>query len=441
MSFYRRAVPSFAAVEIPPITEEKPRSPPGAPLERPDTHTQEVEGQQSSPDGLRANDSLPGPEGEAIAAKLSDNPPLRHDTDKDIPVKSHESHEVSPASRPPLSGQQQIAMNNRKVRKLQNVRTNTLPLNHLGQSHPHMISFPSNDVPKYTSLSREAVDGVEKFVFFVGYGRSGSSIIGSILDAHPNAIIAHEFFLFRNWEIFPHNNKKKKYILFDTLYRTSCNSRVYGWRNSYMSQKGYTLGIKGLKQGEYDHLRVIGDKAAADTADIYWNTPDIFTKHYQELLDTVKVPIRVIHVVRNPYDMIATVTLYRASNIPEVKAIASPLHKLSNETILLHAFHNVFHRAAAVVEMKDIFNLTVLEVHSEDLIKDPKYTVQRLCDFLELECSDDYIQKCSEKAFTAVSRTRDLINWPPELKTMIEQEKEKYPFFQGYSFEQNYWME
>ena len=36
------------------------------------------------------------------------------------------------------------------------------------------------------SLSQQDVDGVEKFVFFVGYGRSGSSIIGSMMDAHPN---------------------------------------------------------------------------------------------------------------------------------------------------------------------------------------------------------------------------------------------------------------
>jgi hypothetical protein len=33
---------------------------------------------------------------------------------------------------------------------------------------------------------------VRTFVLFVGYPRSGHSLIGSIMDAHPNIIIAHE---------------------------------------------------------------------------------------------------------------------------------------------------------------------------------------------------------------------------------------------------------
>ncbi len=33
---------------------------------------------------------------------------------------------------------------------------------------------------------------VHTFVLFVGYPRSGHSLIGSMIDAHPNAIIAHE---------------------------------------------------------------------------------------------------------------------------------------------------------------------------------------------------------------------------------------------------------
>src|SRR6056297_1246638 len=33
---------------------------------------------------------------------------------------------------------------------------------------------------------------VEAFVQFVGFPRSGHSLIGSVLDAHPHAIISHE---------------------------------------------------------------------------------------------------------------------------------------------------------------------------------------------------------------------------------------------------------
>jgi len=33
---------------------------------------------------------------------------------------------------------------------------------------------------------------LRNFVLFVGYPRSGHSLVGSLIDAHPHAIIAHE---------------------------------------------------------------------------------------------------------------------------------------------------------------------------------------------------------------------------------------------------------
>ena len=38
---------------------------------------------------------------------------------------------------------------------------------------------------------------VEKFAFFIGFTRSGHSIVGSFMDAHPNMIIAYQYKFFR----------------------------------------------------------------------------------------------------------------------------------------------------------------------------------------------------------------------------------------------------
>ena len=35
-------------------------------------------------------------------------------------------------------------------------------------------------------------EGVQAYVMFVGYPRSGHSLVGALLDAHPDAIVAHE---------------------------------------------------------------------------------------------------------------------------------------------------------------------------------------------------------------------------------------------------------
>jgi len=47
---------------------------------------------------------------------------------------------------------------------------------------------------KGDSLAMEEADfsKLRNFVLFVGYPRSGHSLVGSLIDAHPHAIIAHE---------------------------------------------------------------------------------------------------------------------------------------------------------------------------------------------------------------------------------------------------------
>ena len=58
------------------------------------------------------------------------------------------------------------------------------------------------------TLPNTVINHVHCFLFFVGYARSGHSIIASMLDAHPNVVIAHEYALFVKWEHEPaqHSN-------------------------------------------------------------------------------------------------------------------------------------------------------------------------------------------------------------------------------------------
>lgn len=50
----------------------------------------------------------------------------------------------------------------------------------------------SNAAPTNPVVETPDFASVRTFVLFVGYPRSGHSLIGSIMDAHPNIIIAHE---------------------------------------------------------------------------------------------------------------------------------------------------------------------------------------------------------------------------------------------------------
>ncbi|PSO51862.1 MAG: hypothetical protein BRC34_14235, partial [Cyanobacteria bacterium QH_1_48_107] len=43
-----------------------------------------------------------------------------------------------------------------------------------------------------TLKDKKNFQNVDKYCMFIGYPRSGHSLVGSLLDAHPNIIIAHE---------------------------------------------------------------------------------------------------------------------------------------------------------------------------------------------------------------------------------------------------------
>ncbi len=82
-------------------------------------------------------------------------------------------------------------------------------------------------------LSPDLVARVEKFVFFVGYARSGHSIIGALMDAHPHVVMAHEFFLFSNFPVLNMAPKSEwKNNLFQILNRKSAKIATKGEQSS-----------------------------------------------------------------------------------------------------------------------------------------------------------------------------------------------------------------
>jgi len=70
-------------------------------------------------------------------------------------------------------------------------------------------------------------------------------------------------------------------------------------------------------------------------------TSEKFREMYQGLQDTVGIPIQVLHVVRNPYDMITTVVFYNALDKHEVKVEANQEHKFISSVLLRNAVANV----------------------------------------------------------------------------------------------------
>ena len=294
---------------------------------------------------------------------------------------------------------------------------------------------------RYTiNLPEKVVSGVRLFVLFVGYPRSGHSIIASFLDAHPNVVMAHEFHVFR-W-IREANLDFSKSQLFNELFRSS-----YTNIDRSCTDKGYNLTVEGSWQGRYrDRIDVIGDKKGGRNSKLYSKSPEHFVEQYKKLQQVVSIPIRFIHCIRNPYDIISTMALFQSESFMSPNSTHPHVTRLQNGTLVHDTYKNdkllsqqikeQFLLADAVLEFSQsaIDRHSLLEVHNHELVSHPKQTILKLCQFLEIECPSDYVKSCANKVFPELSRSRFTVDWPEEMKKMVQDRIQKYPFFRQYSY-------
>ena len=293
------------------------------------------------------------------------------------------------------------------------------------------------------TLPQNVISGVKKFLFFVGYPRSGHSIIGSILDAHPNVVVAHEYNLFEKLPlIIAHNSTRGQTNsteavkqLFNQLYQNSYDNVFLNGTRSENKKKGYNLTLYGTWQGHYkDQILVIGDKKGGGSARLYAQNSTEFQRIYKKLLEMIQIPVVIVHCVRNPFDIISTKLLYHVKFRQEARLNRTA--KFRNNTLLLKSIESTFRLADSVSNMTNaVFNKSmVLEVHNHELVSDAEKTIHKLCRYLGIVCSPNYVRSCVRKVFPKVPRTRFAVDWPEDLKLTVERRLDDYPFFKQYSF-------
>lgn len=213
-------------------------------------------------------------------------------------------------------------------------------------------------------------------------------------------------------------------------------SAVAGWRSSKNTTKSYHLAINGSWQGQFSKLKVIGDKTGGSTAMLYYDTPKIFRATLRRLRSISGVPYQAVHVVRNPYDMVATVALYQATLNPNTdKFNATVENKFNDFKVINLATTLILKKATAVRDMVQDMKLNLLEIHLEELISSPRNVVHEICEFLGVPCEEEYVEVCQNKVYKHASRSRDLVTWPVYIQRHIEKAIKEFKFFRGYSFD------
>lgn len=242
---------------------------------------------------------------------------------------------------------------------------------------------------------------LETFCLFIGYPRSGHTLIGSLLDAHPDAVIADELDVLRFIQAGFSKNQVH-YLLLRNSRKAAAGGR---------ERTGYDYRVPGQWQGRYKKLRVIGDKMGGATALRLKFTPALMT----DLPGLLNLRVKFIHVVRNPYDVIST------------------LH-MRQRTSLRQAVDNFFERCEAVAFVKDHAPNDVFDLRHESFIADPKAGLGNLCTFVGLNGEDDYYDACAAIVFRSPHESRRDIVWPPGLIEAIAEKSSSFRFLDGYCY-------
>ncbi|MGE5272790.1 MAG: sulfotransferase [Verrucomicrobiota bacterium] len=246
---------------------------------------------------------------------------------------------------------------------------------------------------------------LQAFCLFASYGRSGHSLVGSLLDAHPDVVIAHEANALR---LVAEGTKRDE--LFRTLLENSRRSFERGRR-----QSGYSYVVEGQWQGRYRTLRVIGDKSGGRTTKL------IGRAGLRRFARTVGLPLRIVHQTRNPYDIVARRSLVLRDGVPK--------RTIEEATADLAAMTDVNERL--IREGK----YPVITLRHEALIAEPQGELARLCEFVGVEPESDYLDACAGIVYESPHRTRDRVEWSDAQLSAVDEIVARHHFLRGYSFD------
>jgi hypothetical protein len=135
------------------------------------------------------------------------------------------------------------------------------------------------------------------------------------------------------------------------------------------------------------------------------------------LKQTVPNPVRFIHIVRNPYDNIATLALKDTHDLASAIQFYFQLCQVNEKISRQAGFANV------------------LTLKHEDVIANPEDVLTSICNFFDQPAETDWLTSCTGIIADRPSRSREKINWIPEAVQTIKTNIRNYGFLDGYSYE------
>ena len=274
------------------------------------------------------------------------------------------------------------------------------------------------------------------------FPRSGSTLLGYLLTAHRNMVIANE----------PTNYREKlysevppmalmNYILYTDKMRfeearkvqsTEKPEKVSTLDNSvkraYNKQDRYIF-VPNQWQARCELLQVIGIKNSLPLAKRL--SEEGIMKFKAQLRKVGIKSLKFISTVRNPYDMISTDVMYRARNPRTSSLTEEQKHNLITKK-MKNRFANLCEITEKIIESskaEDVF----MHKH-EDMVASPAKQLTKLCEFLKVPAFPDYLDDCASVVRKNANKSRHELDWSDQQKEEMAKLIDKYHFFSGYDW-------
>ena len=235
---------------------------------------------------------------------------------------------------------------------------------------------------------------MEKWVTFVGHGRSGHTIVSAVLDSHPNARISEEQKYVSKWWM---EGWKRKQII----------------RHLLPSGQGKERKLKQLpgsgawKDGEHERL-VMGDKWGLDGVSLVRKegaSADVL----EQFADHMGMELKIIHTIRDPYDNISAWL-----DSPKYKRMFGEGNQLYAKSIRMYT--RFYGAADQILSRHDHFTW-----RNDEFCADPRKVVTGLAEYLEIPVVEPWLTNAANSAFKRPNKRSEKVEWPEKWVKNVDQ--------------------
>jgi hypothetical protein len=240
----------------------------------------------------------------------------------------------------------------------------------------------------------------QKFLLIIGNSRSGSTILGAVLDAHPNMVVANE--TIESGHLWRGLDGGK---ILAGIFQNAEQQALESTRSAVCGQKSAWPPFKKKE------ICVMGDKI--------WNPATLFLHGKYNLIPSLEkrvgAPVTIIHACRNPFDAISSMHLKSGAPI--------------GDRIRWYSAHC---EAVAAISERMPEN-RFLHVHHEELIQRPSEALHNCCRFLDVPFSEEYLERCKPLLLDSPRQTRRQVSWSPEDSVRVKELMKLFSWLKIYS--------